>query len=286
MVSLNSTIIWFYRRCQSLLTRRRSAGGPDSWYKITDGLIGLCLPALCTANDSAAISDYLNETLRFPSFDAPVMISVRCLDRPSLPLGGVLVLALGGLLLLLVAAASLLRWTSAIVRQVVAERTTASNEQIERAPLVLEAEEHAPVPASRWRRLLDCFAVQANLEKLVSEEGSAYDALNGLRFFSLAAVMWGHTFSANRGFQNMAAFWVDGVRSPAIQILISYAYGVDTFFWLSGFLVALPMLKALDRGTFRWLHHFVHRFVRLTPVLAYWVFFTWKVLPYLSYGPL
>ena len=62
---------------------------------------------------------------------------------------------------------------------------------------------------------------------------------------------------------------------------------VDTFFLMSGLLVAASLLRELDRrkGRFNIPLFYIHRYVRLTPVYAIILGFIATLIVYISTGP-
>jgi peptidoglycan/LPS O-acetylase OafA/YrhL len=66
------------------------------------------------------------------------------------------------------------------------------------------------------------------------------------------------------------------------QVLWNAPFAVDTFFYLSGFLAAYLTLCALDSKKFSLLQYYLHRYIRLTPVLLFWWLFNWQILPLLA----
>lgn len=67
---------------------------------------------------------------------------------------------------------------------------------------------------------------------------------------------------------------------------------VDTFFLVSGFLLSSLLLPKLDSGLLdgstrmAWIAKaYLHRYLRLTPTLAFVTLMFWKVLPLLGEGP-
>mmetsp|Transcript_14237 Transcript_14237/g.2322 ORF Transcript_14237/g.2322 Transcript_14237/m.2322 type:complete len:88 (+) Transcript_14237:678-941(+) len=67
-------------------------------------------------------------------------------------------------------------------------------------------------------------------------------------------------------------------------------FAVDTFFWLSAFLMVFifcPMYEAkrCRIGVVGWVMVYVHRFMRIVPVYAAFMAFYNLVLPALSEGP-
>jgi peptidoglycan/LPS O-acetylase OafA/YrhL len=65
-------------------------------------------------------------------------------------------------------------------------------------------------------------------------------------------------------------------------------FSVDSFFFLSGVLVAYLTLREMERrrGRFPFLTYYLHRYLRLTMVYAFLLFFWWTLTVYLGSGPL
>lgn len=84
------------------------------------------------------------------------------------------------------------------------------------------------------------------------------------------------------------------------QVIPGGFLAVDTFFLMSGFLLSSVLLPQLDAGTLSdlgrsitgssgwrgsWmLKAYVHRYLRLTPTLAFATLMFWKVVPLLGSG--
>jgi len=73
----------------------------------------------------------------------------------------------------------------------------------------------------------------------------------------------------------------------SFQTLENATISVDTFFLISGFLVAYLLLKELDRnkGRFNIALFYLHRYLRLTPVYAIILGFIATLLVYIGSGP-
>lgn len=73
------------------------------------------------------------------------------------------------------------------------------------------------------------------------------------------------------------------------QVIPGGFFAVDTFFLMSGFLVSSVLLSKLGTespGRYGWIvKGYVHRYLRLTPTLAFVTLVMWKVLPLLGEGP-
>ena len=83
------------------------------------------------------------------------------------------------------------------------------------------------------------------------------------------------------------------------QVIPGSFLAADTFFLMSGFLLSSMLLPKLDAGVlgggsgssgggrcWAWIGKtYVHRYLRLTPTLAFVTLMFWKVLPLLGDGP-
>lgn len=140
-------------------------------------------------------------------------------------------------------------------------------------------------------KLLLSFSFLYNYGRLTapSPPGS-FDSLNGVRVICTMFVVLGHTFYfiwdsvAIMNFQTVA----ETVQLFRFQIVVAGFYAVDTFFWLSGFLVAyyfLKELKAKGINVKMMVMFYFHRIYRLTPTLLMGLFFFYLITPYWSSGP-
>ena len=113
--------------------------------------------------------------------------------------------------------------------------------------------------------------------------------LDGIRFISMTWVVLGHvlmqvqselpTNSVPTLFKKFESFWFQ----PIDNALPS----VDTFFLLSGLLVCYLMLKELDKtkGWINWPIMYLHRYLRLTGIYAFILFFMVSLWEHLGIGP-
>jgi len=122
------------------------------------------------------------------------------------------------------------------------------------------------------------------------------DCLNGLRVMSMVWIILGHTFlmpEAISGYSNPQDIAMSSLnknsaeRSVWFLIIPSSQLGVDSFFFLSGFLLSLLSLKELRarNGKFNALAAVMLRYLRLTPSLAVVMLVYAKIWPYLGSGP-
>ena len=72
-----------------------------------------------------------------------------------------------------------------------------------------------------------------------------------------------------------------------LQIVLNTAYGVDTFFVLSGLLVMYTNMskKVKNKGQTNWFKYYFHRFFRLTPSYMFVILLVAKLRPFFGAGP-
>jgi peptidoglycan/LPS O-acetylase OafA/YrhL len=161
----------------------------------------------------------------------------------------------------------------------------------------------APRPTSSSRRAgpfaaFAMFGESGTIRKLF--EIPAYkptDSLNGLRVVSMAWIILGHTFlmpEGISGYLNPEGIVHSELQSnniaednPMFMFVLSAQVSVDTFFFLSGFLLSLLTLQELRarRGQINLLAAAALRYVRLTPSLALAMLVYYKIWAYLGTGP-
>ncbi|XP_071828649.1 nose resistant to fluoxetine protein 6-like [Apostichopus japonicus] len=151
--------------------------------------------------------------------------------------------------------------------------------------------------AATIKQILLSFAFNRNLSKLtvVGSYGNRdIGCLHGIRVISTMWIVLLHVFLAidkKLGYLDMFNPH-DGwrmFRSAIYQIIVyNGCLPVDTFLFLSGLLVCYATLFKLEKnnGSLSWPWLFLHRYIRLTPILAVamaiWVF----VAPHTYWGPM
>ncbi|XP_035206228.1 nose resistant to fluoxetine protein 6-like [Stegodyphus dumicola] len=135
------------------------------------------------------------------------------------------------------------------------------------------------------------FSLTKSAKKLFTVENGAQNikALHGLRFLSMTLIIFGHTYSfasQNLYFRNPRA--AAGAPSDfSSQLFANGTFAVDTFYFISGLLVAYVSLKLMDKlgGNLNFLYFYLHRYFRLTPVLLAVILFCAYLLRYVGSGP-
>jgi peptidoglycan/LPS O-acetylase OafA/YrhL len=132
------------------------------------------------------------------------------------------------------------------------------------------------------------FSFFTNGKKLFGTETAVgpLASLNGIRVLSMWWVILGHTYF-------FAVFNIDNVLEASkltqrfsFQPIVNGSFSVDSFFFLSGLLVAYLSFKQIkEKGTLNWPYYFLHRYWRLTPLYLSVILYYAFISPYTITGP-
>ncbi|XP_064538746.1 nose resistant to fluoxetine protein 6-like [Drosophila montana] len=115
------------------------------------------------------------------------------------------------------------------------------------------------------------------------------DCLHGMRCMSLIWVVFGHEYMFGMVAPNINhGSLIHWIERPFARLIIQAVFAVDTFFFLSGLLVVMIALRSMER-TKGWLNvplMYLHRYLRLTPLLAMAILVYMTMIPVLVDGPL
>ncbi|XP_071115590.1 O-acyltransferase like protein-like isoform X1 [Haliotis cracherodii] len=157
---------------------------------------------------------------------------------------------------------------------------------------IYKPQDKASEPSQRLGiKMLVSFSAYTNGAKILDTkqaEGSL-TAVHGIRFLSMTWVILGHAFSTLMTMgSNRAPFIQENVSRWTFHGILNALVSVDTFFTLSGLLVAYLAMKELKkgRGKLNWAMFYFHRFWRLTPVYMMMLMFYTCLLHYLGDGPI
>lgn len=125
----------------------------------------------------------------------------------------------------------------------------------------------------RMVRALLAFSAWSNASLLFSRRRrrGSVALFDGMRAISMLWVILGHTWLwiFKQWPSNMETFIALGDRT-SMQAVINAQYAVDTFFYISGFLVLHSCFGLLDRRKrFPFLRYYLHRYFRITPTYAF-----------------
>lgn len=142
-----------------------------------------------------------------------------------------------------------------------------------------------------FSRSVLAFSALANGAKIFNTSGTKefIQVIHGLRFFSMAWIILGHSFAFSKQwvtYRNMDDLLI--IQKDIItQGLANGTLTVDTFFFMSGLLVVYVTLKQMSSNSAgnRWVQFYVHRYWRMTPLMMAVIAFCAVLLPYCGDGP-
>lgn len=138
---------------------------------------------------------------------------------------------------------------------------------------------------------LDHFDAVTNFNEIASTSKKNISFFHGLRSISMLWIILGHTLvvQASVGYQNPAAVLPPNGMIAAWPAMVFFAarYSVDTFFFLSGFLVMQGLLRRFSETRPKnWAISFLlHRSLRILPTYMFVLLFWWKIAVTLGDGP-
>lgn len=134
-----------------------------------------------------------------------------------------------------------------------------------------------------------CFSMIRNLHTLFDTNipDNSITSIHGLRVISITWVMLGHSLIFGLPYYDDIVIAISWTNQYLFQAIDNAMVSVDTFFLLSGLLVAyLSMKRYKKAGNLSLFHFYIHRYLRLTPSYIYATFFYAYLFPLLSDGPL
>ncbi|XP_046562219.1 nose resistant to fluoxetine protein 6-like [Haliotis rubra] len=238
--------------------------------------------------------------------------SVSCKER-DVPIDSaasvvIVVLAIFALLLLTGTAFDIVyiqmpKWRSEELKVPVSSNSKYSADLLGLSGSSLSSGEHTPLLSEHIPRQADdvytpgvggkmilAFSVYTNGSKLLSTKQSSDSlrAVHGIRFISMSWVILGHTyffglsmFANISALPNLLTRWTfDAIDNATVS--------VDTFFLLSGLLVAYLALRELKKGEGRinWFMFYFHRYWRLTPPYMLFIMVYVVMFKYWGSGPM
>ncbi|KAI3651010.1 hypothetical protein MP228_004491 [Amoeboaphelidium protococcarum] len=137
--------------------------------------------------------------------------------------------------------------------------------------------------------VIQSFSLYNTLSALAHTSSKSFQELKILHMIRVVSICWvalGHTFSSyieNAPVDALDA--IDLVKSPAMMLIMNAFLSVDTFFYLSGFLVAYMIFsdpKSAQR--FNYVKYVLLRYIRLTPTAMIVMLTWWFIFPILGGG--
>ena len=162
----------------------------------------------------------------------------------------------------------------------------------EKQPLIVHSKSNTKNKVRLWD-FIRAFSLFNTVPTLLAtnQAPNVITSLNGIRVISMFWIILGHT--------HMWAFIFGGpgVDNPGIYEQVSSRFtfqpvnngfvGVDSFFLISGVLVAYLTLREMKKkGRFPFLHFYIHRYLRITPTYAFVLFFSWAMMDHFAISPI
>lgn len=257
-----------------------------------------CVPKACSPKD---LTYLYNDLLKRLPTQSPVRVhDVKCNVDPEIDTRAVVAIVILGIF-------AALMFVSTVYDLLVIQRQRHAAEHSqseilsdhienlgENSPLLNSREKKSvPKQESVAERLLLAFSVYSNGKKIlqVNQSSGTLTALNGIRFLSISWVVLGHTFGVMYPvLSNGYAILPDLYQRWSFQAVANAFVAVDSFFALSGLLLAYLTLKEMKKGQgkFRinWFMFYFHRFWRLTPAYMLLMMISICLSRYFGDGPL
>ncbi|KAK5641505.1 hypothetical protein RI129_010052 [Pyrocoelia pectoralis] len=216
-----------------------------------------CLPHTCTSSDASIIYTYFDLNITFPK-----KLCQTILDQEDLRFGvaeycGIAFFAIFAVIITISTTYDIYLYTS---------------------------------ESQTKHSILVAFSVLKNGKKLIAIENNAKQitCINGIRVISTLWIILDHRYSIQFSFPLWNNFYKDAWRlSAGNMFMLNAPMAVDTFFLLSGTVVTYVYLWSAEKTrSFPFFKFYLHRFLRLTPVLAAVIIFIVTLLRHVSSGPL
>ena len=293
-------------------------------FKYLNFTVGLCVPKHCgpsdifelisyihvlqsnKTNDSTPVwqTNYTNESVILLRTDESMIF---CTDTksPRYNVGAIIMMCVCGLFILLVAIGTIIDAIIANLQKqndhhpgkVLASSPSINDSHVksEKSPLLTQSTVERATSKKKFMPLdlITAFSLFKTVPTLLATEQAptVITSLNGIRVISMFWVILGHTyfwiFTGNSIRVDNIFSLKDVASRFGFQAIVSAFFSVDSFFFLSGVLVAYLSLRQMKKrkGSFPIIHYYVHRYLRLTPAYAFVLFFAWFLTDHLSYGP-
>ena len=251
---------------------------------------GVCLPQDCNATD-------IEFMFKFIPFAKPPVCESR--KQPPYNAGAIVMLIVCGILACLIALGTLTDFIVTIYRDnetlpvTIQSDTMQSNAaSSEKSPLL-----NYRMPKEKKKKVspldfITAFSLYKTIPTVLAtkQPPTAITSINGIRVISMFWVILCHThlWVALYGkVDNVLPVLYDIAPRFTFQAILNGFFSVDSFFFLSGVLVAYLTLRDMARkkGKFSILMYYIHRYLRLTPTLAFVMFFAWFLTLHLADGP-
>ena len=267
--------------------------------------MGMCIPQSCDGSDVENFINEANTKYILPHTNNTYALSVNgtLIDftkskRLPYSTGAIVMITVCALLAALVVAATfidiLLKLVSYILKMTSTANVLVNEDPVtptEQSPLLGRIQNKKN--SQQWKVLdfIIAFSLFKNVPMILAtkQPPNAITSLNGIRVLSMFWVILCHTYvwAAMSGIvNNGTVFLTNVVPRFSFQVILNGYFAVDSFFFLSGALVAYLTLREMERrkGWFPFITYYLHRYLRLTMVYAFVLFFYWTLTVYLGDG--
>ncbi|CAF0747409.1 unnamed protein product [Adineta steineri] len=257
--------------------------------------LGLCVPSSCNQKSIASLIEILFKNSSITEND------LICSNDPpygqqSLARGAIITCIVLSLLVLIVLSGTIVDIILSLQHQSIDDNITShingynhfSDTDISKFKLI-------QVPQNSTSRItfLTEFSAIRTLRRIVTmkikNNDDSFLFINGIRVLSLCWVIISHSIPFGLSYTNNIVDVIVWTRNIAFQLIINATLSVDTFFVLSGFLTAVLFIRQIQKEkklSFRLLIlYYIHRYIRLTPVLLLMILVSINLTPYFGQGP-
>lgn len=273
---------------------------------VSQSYLGVCAPAACNTSELEILANMLlNSTAvkyGFEDFYQKVLdfehgkSSFHCpADTPSIrtSAGGIVMIIISFFLAVLVIIGTLLdgidnKWWPEPVADIHAVSTIGGIQDSGEVKPLMHSHRGTPRKSKLFEFFL-AFSVVRNFKSLIGPSPPALAFLNGMRAISITWVILGHSldYMNYAGVLNFAHVVNKDIQHASAQVFPAAEFSVDSFFWLSGFLVTYLTVQELQKkNRLNWFLYYFHRVWRLSPAYFYALFFYMCVSVYMSDGPM
>ena len=251
---------------------------------------GVCLPQDCNTTDIAFIFEF------FPFAKLPVCESRK---QPPYNAGAIVMLIVCGIFACFIALGTL---TDFIVTTYHDNKTLPMTIQSDTMQKDAASSEKSPLLHYRMPKekkkvspldFIIAFSLYKTVPTILStkQPPTAITSINGIRVISMFWVILCHTHVSVAMFgkiDNASSLLYNVAPRFTFQAILNGFFSVDSFFFLSGVLAAYLTLQemAQRKGKFPILMYYIHRYLRLTPTLAFVMLFGWFLTLHLADGPM
>ncbi|XP_050398153.1 nose resistant to fluoxetine protein 6 [Patella vulgata] len=157
---------------------------------------------------------------------------------------------------------------------------------------IVKNNENTQTEQDTLAKIILAFSVYTNGAKILdtNQPKDSLRAVHGIRFLSMSWVILGHTFAFALVYltDNLYPYMLTSFSRQSFSAIINALVSVDSFFTLSGLLVAYVVLTEMKKnnGRVNWFMFYFHRFWRLTPVYMMVLMIDVCLLRYIGDGPL